>query len=378
MPSIKVTETAIGRSMKVATYYTDTVVSRLQIYMGKKAPVWYFRTRATGRTKIGTYPDLSIDDARRLAAEFGRRYDSGEDISDASIRLIGGAPKAKSVSDAHSDLLQEKAGVWRQSTKRTNLIYWREHIEPKFGHRPLASITKTEIRTWLNGYESLNQRNNLRAYFVQIFNHAIQVDMCSENPVKSLKKYHVVRTKIFLSPDEAKSLEAELKNMEATAAKVILLCLYTGQRITQTKTLRWDMVTKTEAGDILLRVPAMATKHKRDVNILLKPEARELILRQEQLCKGKSEWVFPSPATDGPISKLDKTMERACERAGIKTVAAGKTRHTFANIIANDPEQGLEALSHYLGHSNVAITQKAYAELTSERSRVIADKGLFQ
>ncbi|MBL6642963.1 MAG: integrase family protein [PS1 clade bacterium] len=364
--------------MKVATYYTDTVVSRLQIYMGKKAPVWYFRTRATGRTKIGTYPDLSIDDARRLAAELGRRYDSGEDISDASIRVIGGAPKAKTVGDAHSDLLQEKAGVWRQSTKRTNLIYWREHIEPKFSHRPLTSITKTEIRAWLNGYESLNQRNNLRAFFGQIFNHAIQDDMCSENPAKSLKKYDVVRTKIFLSPDEAKSLEAELKNMEATAAKVILLCLYTGQRITQTKTLRWEMVTKTETGDILLRVPAMATKHKRVVNILLKPEARELILRQEQLFKGKSEWVFPSPTTDGPISKLDKTMKRACERAGIKTVAAGKTRHTFANIIANDPEQGIEALSHYLGHSNVAITQKAYAELTSERSRVIADKGLFQ
>ena len=114
------------------------------------------------------------------------------------------------------------------------------------------------------------------------------------------------------------------------------------------------------------------------MNILLKPEARELILRQEQLFKGKSEWVFPSPTTDGPISKLDKTMKRACERAGIKTVAAGKTRHTFANIIANDPEQGIEALSHYLGHSNVATTQKAYAELTSERSRVIADKGLFQ
>lgn len=378
MPSIKVTETAIDRSMKVATYYTDKVVSRLQIYMGKKAPVWYFRTRATGRTKIGTYPDLSIDDARRLAAELGRRYDSGEDISDASIRVIGGAPKAKTVGDAHSDLLQEKAGVWRQSTKRTNLIYWREHIEPKFSHRPLTSITKTEIRAWLNKYKSLNQRNNLRAFFGQIFNHAIQVDMCSENPAKSLKKYDVVRTKIFLSPDEAKSLEAELKNMEATAAKVILLCLYTGQRITQTKTLRWDMVTKTETGDILLRVPAMATKHKRDVNILLKPEARELILRQEQLFKGKSEWVFPSPTTDGPISKLDKTMKRACERAGIKTVAAGKTRHTFANIIANDPEQGIEALSHYLGHSNVAITQKAYAELTSERSRVIADKGLFQ
>ncbi len=39
MPSIKITETAIERNMKVATYYTDTMVSRLQMYMGIKAPV---------------------------------------------------------------------------------------------------------------------------------------------------------------------------------------------------------------------------------------------------------------------------------------------------------------------------------------------------
>ena len=378
MPSIKITETAIERNMKVATYYTDTVVSRLQVYMGKKAPVWFFRTRNTGRTKIGVYPDVSIDEARRSATELGRRYDVGEDITDVSVKASGGAPNVQTFAAAHSDLLQEKQAVWRETTKRTNLIFWREHIEPKFGRRALTSVTKAEIRKWLNTFESLNQRNNLRAYLVQIFNHAISAEMCADNPAQKVRKYNIVRTKVYLSSDEAKALEQALKGMEAMAARVILLCLYAGQRITQTKTLRWDMVSIKENGDVLLTVPAMSTKHKRDVNILLKPEARELILRQEQLFKGKSEWVFPSPTNDGPISKLAKTMERACNLAGIRTVAAGKTRHTFANIIANDPEQGIEALSQYLGHSNVAITQKAYADLTSERSRVIADKEMFQ
>ena len=80
MPSIKITETAIERNMKVATYYTDTVVSRLQVYMGKKAPVWFFRRRNAGRTKIGVYPDVSIDEARRSATELGRRYDAVDEV----------------------------------------------------------------------------------------------------------------------------------------------------------------------------------------------------------------------------------------------------------------------------------------------------------
>ena len=346
--------------------------------MGIKAPVWLFRTRNTGRKKIGIYPEISIDDARRAATELGRRHDKGEDITGLSVIASGGTPAVQTFSDAHNDLMQEKKAVRMKITKRTNLIFWREHIKQKFGHRALTSVNQNEIRTWLYTNESFNQRNNLRAYLVQIFNHAILADMCTENPAHKLQKYNVVRTKVYLLLEEAKAQEIALKGMDAIAARVILFRLYSGQRLTQTKTLRWDMVSINEKGDVLLTVPAMSTKQKRDVSILLKPEARELIHSQAKLFKNNTEWVFSPPTTNGPVSKLAKTMQRACKIAGIRTVAAGKTRHTFANIIANDPEQGIEALSHYLGHSNVAITQKAYADLTSERSRVIANKGLFQ
>ena len=373
MPRLKLTETQITRHLSVGQYYSDTIVPRLELYMGKKQPTWFFRTRNTGRHQIGKYPQIGINQARRIATEMGERFDRGEEITPQQIKSGGGQTKAAKVKDAHDDLVAAKTPRWSAGTMRTNLIYWREHIEPKFGQRALSSITTGELTTWLNGYNSLNQRNNLRAYFGQIYRHAIQVEMCIENPAGRLPKSEIIREKKYFSQDDVTKLVGALEQIDAMAAKVILMCLYTGQRPSQTKSIRWDMIDEMPNGDIVMRVPAISTKQRRVVNILLNNPAKTLILRQKQQY-GEGEYVFPSP-NGGCISKLDKTMHKACAMAGISFLPVGKMRHTFANLLID--KYPIDEVSHYLGHSTVATTQKAYADMTVEKTRGIADGDLF-
>ena len=56
MPSLKITDTAILRQMKVGMFYTDTAVKRLQLYKSQNGGSWYFRTLAGGRKKFSDHP----------------------------------------------------------------------------------------------------------------------------------------------------------------------------------------------------------------------------------------------------------------------------------------------------------------------------------
>ena len=373
MPSLKITDTAILRQMKVGTFYTDTAVKRLQLYKSQNGGSWYFRTLAGGRKKFGQYPQIDIDDARRIAIQMGDKFDLGEEITSQQINSSGGQTKIASVKDAHVDMVNAKRPVWSAGTMRTNMGYWRNHIDPKFSQRALSSITTGELTKWINSFESLNQRNTLRSYFSQIFRHAIQVEMCVENPAHRLPISDVIVEKEFFSKDEAIKLVEALQEMESMAAKAILMCLYTGQRPSQTKALRWEMINEKVNGDVEMRVPAAATKHKRVVNVLLNPNAKILLQSQKQKY-GKGEFVFPSPY-GGHIKKLNKVFRNACNKAEVRLLSEGKLRHTFVNLHID--KVPIDELSYYIGHSTVATTQKAYAEMTVEKSRGISEADLF-
>ncbi len=81
----------------------------------------------------------------------------------------------------------------------------------------------------------------------------------------------------------------------------------------------------------------------------------------------ESEFVFPSPRTDQPLTDVKKGFKKARENAGIRNFRFHDLRHTTATRLA---ENGVDAftIAEILGHSDLRMT-KRYTHSTSKSKR---------
>lgn len=126
-----------------------------------------------------------------------------------------------------------------------------------------------------------------------------------------------------------------------------------------------------EAGNITVR----ATKNGKDRTIPLSKLAKQLL--QEQLHEKKelgllSLYIFCK--RDGKrFTEFRKGFKGDCVRAGIKGVIIHDLRRTFGSWKLQgirSPKMRIEEVSMLLGHSDISITQKAYAFLEMENIKL--------
>lgn len=130
-------------------------------------------------------------------------------------------------------------------------------------------------------------------------------------------------------------------------ACLIVVYVHTGLRLNEVRTLRWSQISDSAM--------CIAQKGGDEHLVFLHDEPRRA-LREWQTVAPASEWVFPSPVKDGPISGgwIETKIREVGDQVGAK-LWPHRFRHTFATELLRSTGR-VEIVQQALGHRSLLST----------------------
>ncbi len=147
---------------------------------------------------------------------------------------------------------------------------------------------------------------------------------------------------------------ADMRPVTRIALKLLLV---TGQRRQEIVGARWD---ETQNSDELWEIPADRMKNGRVHTVPLSSLALDLLSQARELSEG-SDWLFPSPISDGPLKP--QTVTRALRINLAEMGLSGITPHDFRRTCATMMTKlGISqfVVGRVLSHTDQSITARVY------------------
>ena len=333
------------------------------------------RRRLVGKPSI-----ISVDKARQEARLMVAEAKSGKD------------PVAALIVERQKKRLRDVAPVFladyvevkcKPSYARECRRIFERHILPKFGTRPIADLTRSEITRWHHDMrETPYQANRCLAVLSKSITWAIRHgyrDQGGGNPCQYIEKFRESKRERYLSTEELQQLAAAFEAAERGplpssktlrrrlpphAIAAIRLLLLTGARRDEIRTLRWQHVSLERR---ILLLPDSKTGQK---TILLSESATDLIRAIPKLAG--NPFVFPGGKPGAPIHDLERPWQKIRKAAGLEDVRLHDLRHTFASIAAG-AGHSLPIIGKLLGHTQAATTAR-YAHIAANPARQAVDQ----
>jgi integrase len=229
-------------------------------------------------------------------------------------------------------------------------------LKPFLKGKPLRSIKASDIEQFKASRIALRTQHGTRrkpatveremSIVSSIFAAALANDLIDYNPCSRVKKlkFHNVQDKVLRREDE----QAFFANMHSIWARdVCLMVLHTGLR-------QNDLMRLTRANVRLdeNRLVLIQGKTTRLIDLPLNNIAREICERRMA-----NNLLFRSPVTGTSGGSVRKSMERACERAGISRLTIRDLRRTF---MTRNAENGVDAVtgSRLAGHADTRMLHR--------------------
>ncbi len=334
----------------------DALAPGLAARIGSRKTAWIVMYRLAGRQRrmtIGSFPALSVADARERAREVQLSVDRGADP--ALVELGLGDDRrltAKTtVRDAVAEYLERYARPRQRSYEHTESAL-RLSLVALHGHRPIGALTRVDIaammdRATANGVSVAANRK--LAHTRRFFNWLVERGVLAASPVVGIKPpaKEIARDRI-LSDDEIVAVWRAAEEDGYPFGPLVQLLLLTGQRRSEVAGLRWDELDLAAAAWTL---DAARTKSDRMHQVPLSPPALAILTRISE--PGRTgPLVFPSQAAlDGeqPVSGFRKAKERLDARSGVTGWRLHDLRRTAASGMARlafDPHVVERVLNH--------------------------------
>jgi integrase len=185
------------------------------------------------------------------------------------------------------------------------------------------------------------------------------------NPVRRLRRqwYEEPPRERMVKAEELPAFYAAVGELpNAIARDHILLMLFTGLRLTESASLKWDDIDLTQR---VIRLPAtrIGNKAKRKLDLPMSDYVRDLLVARRAI--GNATFVFPGPA--GHITDASHPLDAVAEATGIK-VSAHDLRRTFSTV-AESADISPMALKALVNHSLGGGITERYIQMTTERLR---------
>jgi len=307
----------------------------------------------------------TADKARSQAIIMLGRIASGEDpaaIRDANKSNPTLEEFARIFMDEHV-LPKRKA---RTATSYRDLL--ERIILPDLGKKKILDIVRSDVESFHKKWRKTPyQSNRALAVMSKIFSLAEMRGLrpSGTNPCRHVEKYEERRHERFLSTEELGCLAqvlAEAENANAVSISVITalwLLIFTGARLNEILTLRWDEVDFERS---MLRLRDSKTGQKA---IYLSKPALDVLAKQPRL-HGNPYVVFGAKKGSHLVN-LQKPWRKFRASAGLEKVRIHDLRHSFASIAASSG-LSLPIIGKLLGHSQ-SVTTERYAHLAADPVR---------
>lgn len=290
--------------------------------------------------------------ARRVGSELveggidGFSLSSAVEFYSSHLRQLR---QSATVSKVLDELIEIRKAEGKSGWHLRDLQYKARRFADEFNDRMVASITVSEIASWLVGLTCAPQtRLNYRRLLHNLFAFAVSRGYSTANPVRNSLAIKVPATGAIgiLTVDEA---EALLIHSPASAVPAIAIGLFAG--------LRREEIAKLDWADIDLERRFIEV---RAVN------AKSAQRRHVDLSANLKAWLVPVRRDNGPVRQSEALyrddLRDARKRAGLEKWPHNALRHSFASYhLAMHTDAAYTALQ--LGHTESSTLFRHYRHL---------------
>ncbi len=304
---------------------------------------------------IGAHGAITADEARKLARTRSAEVVKGDDPGGERQA----ARRAPTVSDLCKRYLTDHAEPHkRPSSIKQDRRLIEKRILPALGASKVRDVAIEDIEEL---HRSLRptpyEANRTLALLSKMFSLAERWRLRPplSNPCRQVRRFKERARERYLSPAELGQLGEQLSLLEAdeeiseAAAAGIRLLLFSGCRVSEIRSLRWDEV---DLGAGCLRLKESKTGEK---IVYLPAPALEVLSSIPR--HAPNPYVLVSGRTEGSLRNLNTPWYRLRERAKLTDVRLHDLRHTFASFGAG-AGFSLPVIGKMLGHTQPQTTQR--------------------
>lgn len=338
---------------------------------GRKVFVFQYFTRGrTRRVNIGDYGRVTAEAARERARTLKQRVQDGHDPAserDAARREEKMNALCERYLKQHSELHK------KPSSQKDDRYLLNTYVLPALGSRQAVDITRADVTAL---HHSLSEKpytaNRLLAVLSKMMNLAESwgIRQDGTNPCRHVERYREQKRQRFLSAAELAELGKVLAAVERervewhSVVPAIRLLIFTGARVSEILTLRWEWVdfernclnlpdSKTGAKVIHLNAPAL--------KVLTEIEPAPKDADNPHVIRGGRKGTC--------LVNLKDPWGRIRKRAKIPDVRVHDLRHSFAAVAAG-VGSSLPIIGALLGHTQPQTTAR-YAHLADDPVKAV-------
>jgi integrase len=316
---------------------------------GRKTFYIYRRVRGRPeRLRLGSFPDLSVEQARGIARAIAGDLAKGDDPI-AERRKARKTPTLKTVFDQWADI---HARVHRRSFPEDERIFGKYMVE--FHGVPLNRISTAKVAIWhgrLGKEHGPIMANRALNLLRTVFNYSPKLGYDGPNPAgKGVTRFTEMSRDRFLQKSEMQAFFTALGKAEQPWRDYIALLLFTGQRKSTVAAMRWENLDM--EGNVW-KIPK--PKNNRLTTIPLTAPAIYILESRSLDREADCPWVFPS-RNGGHLKDARKPWCKLLEDAGLKNLHLHDLRRSLGSWQATQGA-GLAIIGASLGHADLKSTQ---------------------
>jgi len=348
----------------------DSDVKGFSIRVSRGARTFYLYRWIGGRPqriRLGTYPELTPEAARKLAERANGEVAQGKDLAAERRRRRTPSRTDPTVGEVFDHALEHH---WKPHARTWEWYeqVFNNHTPAAWKPRRLSSLTKVDL---LERHRAIGKKNGTyianrwRSIMHRLFEVAVEdFDFSGGNPVRKVKRFAEQERERFVTPEELPQLfDAIDAAPDVRVADFLRLALLTGARKSAILRMKFQDVDLVRA---VWTIPSSDSKNKAPVHVPLVPEAVEVI-RSRLIAAGGWEWVFPGRHGKGHLTDVRKPVAKVFKAAGLEDVHLHDLRRTFGSWQAAHGSSEL-LIGKSLGHRNSRSTA-VYARLTLDPVR---------
>lgn len=342
---------------------------------------WRVKYHFQGREKLltlGTYPQLSLKEAREACIAAKKQLSGGVDPS-AEKKL-----RAKSLQTTFEAVAREwhsnQVAIWTENYARDVMERIAKNIFPYLGNRPIAEITPPELLAVLRKIEirgAVDQAHRVRGICSLIFRYAIATGRAERDTAAdlrgALKSRTVTPRAAITDPEAIGGLLRAIDDFTGTytvKAGLQLLAL-TFLRPSEVRLGEW---TEIDFEENLWRIPARRMKMRHDHLVPLSSQALAILHTLHDM-SGDGRLMFPG------LRSPDKALSDAAFIAALRRMGYPKEEmcaHGFramASTLLNEQGYSAEVIEKQLAHNPREKIRGIYnrAEYLPERRKMMQE-----
>ena len=335
--------------------------------------LWFLKYRVDGKEKrlgLGSYPDVSLADARKRRDEArGVVQGGGDPLLDRKMekieRRVGAGYTFDSVAE---DFISTKLVASGKADSTISKARWfLSHLSPAIGKRPIAEIEPAELLDALKNIERRGHRETAvrtRNFASRVFRHGVATARCKSDPAHLLTgalaapivKHHAAILEPGLLGEFLRAIDSY------TGGPVVKLAMQLSPHLFlrpgELRQGKWSEVNWEEAH---WTIPADRTKLRRPHTVPLSTQSLVLLRDLEQHSAG-FELMFPGASSyKRPMS--ENALNAAFRRMGFgnDVVTAHGLRATASTLLNESGKWHADAIERALAHGHSDQTRGTYA-----------------